>query len=436
MQLRFRIESIRFLLREVLLENSASSWFVKVMKLRFDPLTPRPSFLGDEPSQWANWTWQLRNSLRKRPDFDRHFQLTPEEKAGFEGEGVIFQIRCTPYYAALAAPEIAADPIRRMIMPNAKEITAGLQQMLDPLAERRNSPAPRVIHRYPDRCLLLVTDTCSVYCRYCTRKHFTATDQAMIKSSEYDQALTYIRSRPGLREVILSGGDPLTLSDSALERVLKDLRSIDHIEIIRIGSRMPVVCPMRITPALVQMMRAYQPVFIMTHFNHPRELTREAADALSLMVDHGLPVFNQMVLLNGVNNHAAIVQALSRRLLYLRVKPYYMFQCDPSEGTDHLRTSVEDSLSIQRELWGRLSGLAMPNLSLDIPDGGGKVGLVPDFQVSHDDRVRTYEGWDGVRATYVSPSPETILPPLDAEIYASEWEQLKSAKTECQAPNA
>jgi lysine 2,3-aminomutase len=392
------------------------------MKLQFTRQAP---LLGSKPESWHDWHWQMRHSLSSEDDFAHYFELSEDERKGFAGKGKVFEIRCTPYYAALARE---CPSVRKMIMPHALELAEGAQQMLDPLGEKKNNPAPRIIHRYPDRALFLVTDTCSVYCRYCTRKHFTASDQAVVKTSEYDQALSYLRSRTGLREVILSGGDPLTLGDSVLERVLADLRSIEHIEIIRIGSRMPVVCPMRMTPALAQMIQKYHPVYLMTHFNHPRELTAEAAQALTLMVNHGVPVFNQLVLLNGVNNHPAIIQALSRRLLYLRVKPYYMFQCDPSLGTDHLRTSVEDSLEIQRELWGRLSGLAMPNLALDIPDGGGKAGLVPQFQMSHEGHRRHFKGWDGVEADYVSPAVETLLRPQDAELYAEEWESLKNAK--------
>jgi lysine 2,3-aminomutase len=395
------------------------------MKLQFHA-KPIPATAQAAPADWSNWTWQLRNSLKSREDFERYFELSNDEAAGFDRPG--FEIRCTPYYANLASRTQTLDPIRRILMPSAQEFVLGAQQMLDPLGEKRNNPAPRIIHRYPDRALFLVTDTCSVYCRYCTRKHFTATDQAFVKSSEYDQALSYLRSRTGLREVILSGGDPLTLSDGNLARVLSDLRSIEHIEIIRLGTRMPVVCPMRVTPELVQMIRSHKPVLLMTHFNHPKEVTAEAAQALELFVDHGIPVFNQLVLLNGINNHPAVIQALSRRLLYLRVKPYYMFQCDPSEGTDHLRTSVDDSLDIQRELWGRLSGLAMPSLSLDIPGGGGKAGLTPNFQVAHEGARRDFIGWDGVPASYISPAPEQITKPIDAEDYLEEWESLKRAR--------
>lgn len=360
--------------------------------------------------------------------------MSEAESAAFQNEGQLFNIRTTLYYASLAGTH-ELDPIRRILMPTESEIAPGLQQMLDPLGEKKNNPAPRIIHRYSDRVLFLVTDVCSVYCRYCTRKHFTGQEQAFIQASEYDQALNYIKRATGIREVILSGGDPLTLSTSILDRVLTDLRKIDHVEIIRIGTRMPVVCPMRVDEDLVKTLRKAKPVFLMTHFNHPRELTSEAAAAVEMFVDHGVPVMNQMVLLNGVNNDAAIVQALSRRLLFLRAKPYYMFQCDPSIGTDHLRTSVDSSLEIQRELWGHLSGLAMPSLAVDIPDGGGKAYYVPNFEIGHNEEKRSYVGWDGVLAEYISPKQSTVIKPIDAELYQEEWDQLKGAKEKIKNPS-
>lgn len=380
----------------------------------------------------------MRASLNSEADFARVFHLDEAETAGFkgaEGELKLFEVRTTPYYASLASTSDANDPIRRILMPRREELHRGVQSMLDPLGEKKNSRTSRIVHRYPDRALFLVTDFCSVYCRYCTRKHFTGGEASFAKNTEYDEALGYLQSATGVREVILSGGDPLTLSDAILERVLLDLRKIEHIEIIRIGTRMPVVNPMRVTDELVRILKKAKPVFLMTHFNHPKELTLEAATAVEKFVDNGIPVFNQMVLLNGVNNSAAIVQALSRRLLYLRAKPYYMFQCDPSFGTDHLRTSIEESLEIQRELWGNLSGLAMPNFSIDIPDGGGKTSLTPNFEVRDERRgsietgvTRVFEGWDGVRALYVSPPAHARLEPMDAHIYANEWLQLKRAK--------
>lgn len=400
------------------------------MKLIYTP-SPKPDSVS--LTDWNDWTWQLRHSLKSEKDFATYFDLAESERKVFatsENAKEVFNIRTTPYYASLASKTIVNDPIRRILVPHEKELFDPKQAMLDPLGERKikNNPVPRIIHRYSDRVLFLVTDICSVYCRYCTRKHFTGSDQAFIKNSEYENAINYIRKTTGLREVILSGGDPLTISDGQLERVLTDLRAIDHVEIIRIGTRMPVVAPMRVTDNLVKIIKKAKPVFLMTHFNHPRELTSEAAEAVERFVDNGIPVMNQMVLLNGVNNHPAIVQALSRRLLYLRAKPYYMFQCDPSIGTDYLRTTIEDSLQIQKELWGHLSGLAMPNLALDIPDGGGKTYYTPDFEKSSSLDKRSYVGWDGVAADYVNPEASQIVKPLDYELYLSEWESLKAAK--------
>lgn len=403
------------------------------MKIQFQPHHP-PSSIAHE--SWFDWRWQMKNALKTAADFSQWMTLSDDERRAFQELKSGFKIQTTPYYATLVDATRADDPIRRILMPQRREAFSGRQSMLDPLAEREHSPVPRIIHRYSDRLLFLVTDLCSVYCRYCTRKHFTGQDQAFVKSHEYEQALDYIRSQKGLREVILSGGDPLTLSDALLLRVVEDLRAIDHVEIIRIGTRMPVVNPMRITPELVNGLKKFHPIFFMVHFNHPRELTLEAAEALTLLVNNGFPVMNQLVLLNGVNNHEAIIQALSRRLLYLRVKPYYMFQCDPSEGTDHLRISVDEALRIQRKLWGHLSGLAMPNLSLDIPDGGGKVGLVPDFVVEREPGRLRFQGWDGRVADYIDPDPALHVLPSDLDQYSREWEILKQKKSHSTKPQA
>ncbi|MEC9281882.1 MAG: KamA family radical SAM protein [Bdellovibrionota bacterium] len=373
---------------------------------------------------WHDPKWQLRFSLKNKEDFAHYFKLSEQEERAF-AEGSQFNVQTTPYYASLAKdhPE---DPIRKIFMPNALELEDQFQRMLDPLDENNNRPSQRIIHRYPDRCLFLVTDYCNVYCRYCTRKHFTGKEQVFPKKDEYQAGLDYIKNTPKIREVILSGGDPLSLSDNRLEQVLKDLREIPHVEIIRIGSRIPVVNPFRITEDLARLLKRYKPVYLMTHFNHPREITKESAEALERIVDHGTPVFNQMVLLNGVNNHPAIIQALSRRLLYLRVKPYYMFQCDPSEGSDYLRTSIEDSLEIQEQLWGKVSGLMMPNYSIDIPGGGGKTSMVPNHQICQEGNTRTFKGFDGKIRQYISPSKQYIKKPMDIESYQQEWELLNS----------
>ncbi len=396
-----------------------------IMAFNFPTVTPR---VPVDPQQWMDWFWQMRKGLKTKEDFSEYFKLSLSEEMAFTQSQNLFRSQTTPYYASLASYDNVNDPIRRILMPSGDEFKDGEQQMLDPLGERQqgNRPASRLVHRYSDRVLFLVTDLCSVYCRYCTRKHFTATDQAFLSSSEYTEALQYIRSHSGVREVIFSGGDPLTLSDGLIDRVLSDVRQIPHVEIIRVHSRMPVVSPMRITDDLVKIFKKNKPVFLITHFNHPQELSAEAAVALEKLVDHGVPTLNQMVLLNGINNHPALIQALSRRLLYLRVKPYYMFQCDPSLGTDHLRTSIEDSLEIQKELWGHLSGLAMPTYIVDIPSGGGKAALTPDFQTEQKGTVRKFKGWDGVEAEY--KSPVKVIKPHGIDSYIEEWEQLKRAK--------
>ena len=377
--------------------------------------------------EWLDWKWQWKNSLKTARDYSSYFDLTDSEVQAFEKSAHLFKFQTTPYYASLADKANPEDPIRKMIVPSLCEMDQGLQSHQDPLGEGDHSPVRRVIHRYPDRALFLVTDMCGVYCRYCTRKHFTGKDQAFPKSNEYEEALNYLRGNSAIREVILSGGDPLTLSDDRLLKVMKDLRAIPHVELIRIGTRMPVANPMRITEDLVSMLKAFHPVYMMVHFNHPKEVTEEAGEALTRLVNNGFPVMNQMVLLNGINNHEAIVQALSRRLLKLRVQPYYMFQVDPSRGTDHLRTSVMDSRKIQREMWGRVSGLMMPNLSLDIPGGGGKVGFTPDFTLSETNQKITFQGWDGIKEEYINPNPADIKKP-DITEYEEEWEAIKSAR--------
>lgn len=393
------------------------------MKLTFPASLPPESVAKQD---WLNWQWQQRHRLTSAEDFARFFKLSESEKSAFSGGRGLFKVQSTPYYASLAR-DVENDPIRAMIIPTAQELTEDGQQMADPLGERQHSPTPRIVHRYPDRVLFLITDTCGVYCRYCLRKHFTGKDEALISADEYQSALNYIRENDGIREVILSGGDPLTLSDGRLIKVLEDLKAISHIELVRVGTRMPVICPMRITDELVQAMKSFHPIYIMTHFNHPRELTEEAATALTLLVDNGFPVFNQMVLLRGINNHAAIVQALSRRLLRLRVKPYYAHQCDPSEGSNHFRTSIDESKRIQNELWGRISGLAMPQFSVDLPGGGGKVGLVPNYEVGHDELSWKFRGWDGIESLYLSPNP-ALDSVADIGEYEAEWNAITNQK--------
>ncbi len=391
------------------------------MAFDFPSVSP-PS--GVLKTQWQDWKWQLRFSLRGRADYERYFSLTPEEETGFALSP--FAVGSTPYYARLAA---TSQALRRIILPLSQE-KAGFKEgeMEDPLGEVHHSPVSRLVHRYPDRVLLLVTDSCPIYCRYCTRKRFVAKGGGRIRQVEYEAALAYIQKNKGIKEVILSGGDPLTLSDRVLGGILSDLRAFSHVEIIRIGSRVPAVLPQRITHSLVGQIKKHQPVFVMSHFNHPDEISLEAARALSFLADGGIPVFNQMVLIREVNDHPAVVAALSRRLLFLRARPYYMFQCDPSPGTNHLKTSLASSRALQRELWGRLSGLALPRLALDLPGGGGKVELVPESFVKSKNGQHTFKGWDGKKLAYTDPlsvsekKPKSLLKPC----YIKEWEEIKN----------
>ena len=377
------------------------------MKLVFKALG-RPETVP--AAYWNDWKWQLKNT---------------KKAFKYEKDNALFSTGSSPYYLRLIELYPLLSPI---IQPTAKEQAPALQEMKDPLGEEKHSPYPRLIHRYPDRVLFLLTDQCAVYCRYCTRKRFTGKKQALISKTEQEQAFSYIKKNEGIREVILSGGDPLNLTDSVLEQILQKLRLIEHIEIIRIASRMPVVCPMRLTDSLIKILKKYQPVFLMTHFNHPLELTKEVQIALNSIANAGILIFNQTVLLKKINNHPSIIQALMRRLLYLRVKPYYMFQCDPSEGTDHFRTSIQNSQWIQRELWGRFSGLALPNLSLDIPGGGGKVSFVPNFVTKAEDKQWSFKGWDGWEETYINPLTEELEDGFEnqPEEYKKEWENLKN----------
>lgn len=381
---------------------------------------------SDQPL-WEDWKWQFKNSLKTQSDFESVFQLSTDERLGFQGLGSIFRVQTTPFYAHLIAGA-KEKGLRRILLPRGEELAVGRQSLVDPLGERKasNRVTPRLIHRYSDRVLFLATDLCGIYCRYCTRKNFTASGEAVCSAKDLQASVQYVKDHPGIREVIFSGGDPLTLSNDRLESFIRAFRDLPNVEIIRIGSRLPVICPMRIDQGLLSLFKKYKPIYFMTHFNHPEEISFLGAQALESLVDNGVPVFNQMVLLNGVNNRASVVQALSRRLLYLRVKPYYMFQMDPSMGSDHLRTSIEDSLDLQKELWGHVSGLMMPQYIVDIPDGGGKASYAPNFEVAQNGVRRVYRGWDGVKGEYISPQD---LKKPEASCFEGEWLRLKASKS-------
>ena len=310
----------------------------------------------------------------------------------------------TPYYASLIDPKDPNCPIRRQCVPSISETTILPCEMADPLSEEQYSPVPNIVHRYPDRVLFLVTHQCAMYCRHCTRRRTVGEEDRFITPREVEAAAQYIESNPQIRDVLISGGDPLTMGDAALERILSRLRKISHVDILRIGTRVPCVLPMRITPSLLSMLRKYQPVWINTHFNHPRELTVESLKACAAIVDAGIPLGNQSVLLKGINDNAEIMKELLLKLVKARVRPYYLYQCDLSEGLGHFRTKVETGIGIIKALTGTISGYAVPKFVIDAPKGGGKIPVNPDYVVSIDDEkivMRNYLG-----ETYTYPQPQ------------------------------
>ena len=385
--------------------------------------TPDCNLLNLEASE-VPWQEQIKHSLKTISDYEQYFDLSTLEIEGFEKGSEVFNIQTTPYYASLADPKNLNDPIRKMIMPSGLE-TKGLDlSQKDPLGEVKNSPCERIVHRYADRVLFLITDFCGIYCRYCTRKHFTGGGKVFPGKDTYQEAIDYIRKNKGIKEVILSGGDPLTLSNTKLKKVIDDLDAISHIELIRVGSRMPAACPMRLDNELLSIFKTKTPVILMTHFNHHQELPAYTKLKLRNFAEGGVQILNQTVLLNGINNSAALIYKLSRELISCKVYPYYMFQCDPSPGTGHLQTSIEDSLIIQKELWGRSSGIALPTYSIDIPSGGGKTYLTPNFIESSSDKSYLFKGFDGVSAEYFNPDKSLYKEPyIDKEV-SLEWANI------------
>ena len=341
-----------------------------------------------------DWRWQLRHRLRRAADFSGSLTLSAEEAAGFEAAGTAAPVAVTPYYRGLMHPTDPRCPIRQQALPHPEDAARASGESEDPLGERGRSPVPGVIHRYADRVVLLVATSCAVRCRHCNRRA-RAPEEFLGTEAARQTALTWLRSQPGVREVILSGGDPLTLGDEALDRWLGALRRVPHVETLRVHSRAPVTCPMRITPDLVRILRSHGPLYLLTQFNHPREVTVEATTACGRLADGGVPMANQSVLLRGVNSDAGILTALSRALLRIRVRPYYLFQLDPVVGAQRFKVPVDAGVDLVARLRGRVSGLGIPTYVLDAPGGYGKVALLPEGIVSRRPgtvRVRTFSG--------------------------------------------
>ena len=368
------------------------------------PATPvTPLRRGDVPdAQWLDWRWQLGHMLTCADDLARVIELGPDERAGLAGSAHLFRIGITPYYASLMDPVHPSCPIRMQAIPRLAEAQIRDEELRDPLGEDSHNPAPSIVHKYPDRVLFLVVDRCGIYCRHCNRRRLVGGDEPPT-THDLEAGLDYIARTPRIRDVLLSGGDPLLLSTRRLAYLLGRLRAIRHVETLRIGTRLPVVCPMRIDAELTDALRAHHPLFVNTHFNHAKELTPEARAACERLVDAGIPVGNQTVLLRGINSSVRSLRALMRGLVRSRVRPYYLFQGDTVIGTDHLRTPVETAMELYRGLRGWMSGMCVPELVLDAPGGGGKVPIVPSY-LEHLDRdrviVRTYRG---TRIDYPQP---------------------------------
>ena len=356
----------------------------------------RTFFPQSSTADWNDWHWQLRHRIRRLEQLSPLVDLTMDEMTAVLRHRGTLPLAITPYYAGLLDPTDPTQPVRRTVVPVNDEYLRSAGEAEDPLAEEEDSPVPGLVHRYPDRVLFLVTHFCSTNCRYCTRSRIVGSEQGQAgMRHRWQRAIEYIENTPRVRDVLLSGGDPLTLCDEKLEWLLSRLRKIPHVELIRIGTKVPVVLPQRITPALVRILKRHHPLWMSIHFTHPRELTQETGAACARLADTGIPMGSQTVLLAGINDSVDTMKELMHGLLRLRVKPYYLYQCDPILGSAHFRTPVEKGLEIIAGLRGHTSGYAVPTYVIDAPGGGGKIPILPEYVVGRDGEdlvLRNYQG--------------------------------------------
>ncbi len=354
-------------------------------------------------AEWNDWKWQVKNRIETYEELSKYFTFEPEEAEGIKKALAKFRMAITPYYLSLIDPNDPYDPIRRQAIPQGAECNIAPADLNDPLHEDEDSPAPGLTHRYPDRVLFLITDMCSMYCRHCTRRRFAGQKDDESPSERIEKCLAYIEKTPQVRDVLLSGGDALMVSDKKLEYIIQRLRAIPHVEIVRIGSRTPVVCPQRITPELCEMLKKYHPIWLNTHFNHPNEFTPEAEQALARLANAGIPLGNQTVLLRGVNDCVHVMKKLMHELVRNRVRPYYIYQCDLSMGLEHFRTPVSKGIEIIENLRGHTSGYAVPTFVVDAPGGGGKTPVMPQYVISQSPDKVILRNFEGVITTYTEP---------------------------------
>lgn len=354
--------------------------------------------------QWNDWHWQVRNRVRTVDELTKFIDLTEEEEENIRKSLKMLRMSITPYYLSLIDTDNPNCPIRKQAIPTKEELFISPSDLDDPLDEDEDSPVPGLTHRYPDRVLFLVTDMCSMYCRHCTRRRFAGQTDTSRSTSQIDDCIEYIARTPQVRDVLLSGGDALLISDKRLEYIIKKLRDIPHVEIIRIGTRTPVVMPQRITPELVTMLRKYHPIWLNTHFNHPKEITPETIEACARMADAGIPLGNQSVLLRGINDCTHVMKRLVLDLVKIRVRPYYMYICDQSRGISHFRTPVSKGIEIIESLRGHVSGFAVPTFVVDAPGGGGKIPVMPTYLISQSPKRVVIRNYEGVTSTYTEPT--------------------------------
>ena len=357
--------------------------------------------------EWNDWQWQVRNRIETVEQLKKYIPLTPEEEKGAEECLKALRMAITPYYLSLIDPNDANDPVRKQAIPTADELFRSTEDQEDPLHEDVDSPTPGLTHRYPDRALILVTDQCSMYCRHCTRRRFAGQNDSAVPMDQIQKTIEYIRNTPQVRDVLLSGGDALLMSDDRLEQIIKQLREIPHVEIIRIGSRTPVVLPQRITEDFVNMLKKYHPIWLNTHFNHSNEITPESKRACELMADAGIPLGNQSLLLRGINDCTHVMLKLVNDLVKIRVRPYYIYQCDLSLGLSHFRTPVAKGIEIIEGLRGHTSGYCVPTFVVDAPGGGGKTPVMPNYVISQSHNKVILRNFEGVITTYDEPSNYT-----------------------------
>ncbi|MCK4724252.1 MAG: lysine 2,3-aminomutase [Anaerolineales bacterium] len=363
----------------------------------------RAPIYADVPDEkWNSWRWQLSNRINTVDEFEKVIKLTDSERKALSSAG-LFRVDITPYFISLIDPDDPSDPIRKQVVPTAREMVPFTSMMEDSLAEDRHSPVPGLVHRYPDRVLMLVTTQCATYCRYCTRSRIVGDPAATFSRSEFEMQLEYLKHTPQVRDVLLSGGDPLVLAPKILEEIFRRLREIPHIEIVRIGSRVPVFLPMRVTEELTDMLQKYHPLWLNIHVNHPNEISAELETAADRLTRAGIPVGNQAVLMAGVNDNVHIQRQLVQDLVRIRVRPYYLYQCDLVEGAGHFRTPVAKGIEIMEGLRGHTSGYAVHQYIVDAPGGGGKIPVSPNYMLSMSDHKIVLRNYEGYITTYEEP---------------------------------